>query len=74
MIKHPDSSQIEETAQTTCAQTKTLRTIAPEQLRRSLCDHRNSLRETRRALLTEAHKLEREIAAIDAMLADLITG
>lgn len=55
-----------------CKLQATTHRIAPEQLRKSLSDHRNKLKDVRWNLLAQVKTLEREIATCDAMLADLI--
>lgn len=67
-------SQPDESPKNACAQTVDVRTIAPEQLRKLLSDHRNSLRNRCFELRQAAIRMEKDIAAVDALLADLTIG
>lgn len=61
----------DESPKNACLLNGVTRTLSPEQLRRCLSDHRNKLKDVRWNLLAQVKTLEREIAAADAMLAEL---
>lgn len=73
-MNQPDPSQTEELQQIACARNAGARIVAPEQLRRWLCDRRSQLKKERVELLTAADRLKQEIAAYDQLLAELTTG
>lgn len=70
MTNQPDNPS--QTQQNTCVEKQATRSIAPEHLRKLLSDHRNRLKDVRWNLLAQVKTLEREIAACDAQIADLI--
>lgn len=67
----PKPDELEKTA---CVVNASVRTIGVEQLRRWLSDHRFRLQKSRFELLQTAARMEKEIATVDAMLADLKIG
>jgi hypothetical protein len=74
MDKTDNSSQLVEPRQAACAENPTARIVSPEQLRKLLNDHRNSLRKRCFELRQAAMRMEKDIATVDALLAELTIG
>ncbi len=66
-----DDRQPDESEKTACVVNASVRTIAPEQLRKLLADHRNSLQKRCFELRQSAMRMEKDIASIDALLTEL---
>lgn len=71
MNKPDNSSQPTENA---CIESMSMLRIPPERLRQWLNDHRNRLQKSHFELTQTAGRVKKEIAVIDAMLADLTIG
>lgn len=71
-MTEPDNSS--QNTQNACVETAIVRTLSPEQLRKWLNDRRNAAQKARFDLLVIVKAKEKEIAAYDALLADLTIG
>lgn len=69
-MNQPDT-QPDESPKNACAVNATVRTIAPDKLRKLLSDHRNKLKEVRWNLLAQVKTIEKEIITYDALIEEL---
>jgi len=70
-MNQPDNSS--QTTETPCVENQLALRIAPEQLRRLLIDHRSNLQKRCFEMRQTAMRIEKDIASIDALLAELTT-
>ena len=71
-MEKPDTSP--ELPKSACVEKTFVHTIGAEQLRKLLSDHRNSLQKRCFEMKQSAMRIEKDIASIDALLAELTIG